>query len=497
MASSAFSYAETVNTNLICCICRAPFVNPVTTKSCAHTFCLDCIHTALDIVQQCPVDRSPLTILDLRAANPILRNLVDELLAECPYYGDGCQFTSQRQLLAAHLRNDCPFAPIACNHPGCDNTVPRRHLGRHEEACLPDSVSGQQCLDCGVRIATHAFESHSRACVAEEVQCEACLVAVTRAMLPAHTLVCPHFIEACPHAQAGCSWIDARHAQTSHLATCPFEHSALRLENHSLRSRLDVLEGIVRALQDESRTARTVLGPWLRDNSDDTLGITSQVSQLSVSPPSHTRPRRLSPLNAAMLRVATDAPYSPTQTTTPGNSVTSPTDGTPAATSSPAISSFTSTSTDESMFPYGYPSVTIQVPPLDTRGSLEMTLSGLRNSVTSLANALDSLGRRHDVALMTETLRMHEDVQSLRAIVHGLRMQVHQIMMERTAQAAAAQATLTQSLSLYRTSSGAPTAGRDSDPHNRWSTRTEYVNEHPPTGPPMVVAVRRTTENKL
>ena len=60
---------------LTVCAGRAPFVNPVTTRTCAHTFCLDCIHTALGITAQCPVDRSSLTVLDLRAANPILRNV--------------------------------------------------------------------------------------------------------------------------------------------------------------------------------------------------------------------------------------------------------------------------------------------------------------------------------------------------------------------------------------------------------------------------------------
>ena len=276
-----------------------------------------------------------------------------------------------------------------------------------------------------------------------------------------------------------------------HLATCPFEHAVLRAENHALRARLDAMDGAIRALQDESRTARSALGPWFRSTMDSSVSPSTQPN-LTVSGNNPARGRRLSPLNAAMHRVASDAPYSPTSTDTPS----SPAD---LVSPAPTLSPFAPAATTEeaAAFPYGFPPVTVQVRPIDTRGSLEGTLVGLRGSVASLATALDTLGKRHDVALMTETLRMHEDVQSLRAIVHGLRMQVHQIMMERTAHAAAAQATLSHSLSLYRTSSGA-SAGSDGDPHSQWSTRTEYVNEHPPPNvPPMVVAVRRTTENKL
>ena len=35
------------------------------------------------------------------------------------------------------------------------------------------------------------------------------------------------------------------------------------------------------------------------------------------------------------------------------------------------------------------------------------------------------------MALMTETFRLQEELQSLRAICHGLRMQMHYLMMER------------------------------------------------------------------
>jgi hypothetical protein len=64
------------------------------------------------------------------------------------------------------------------------------------------------------------------------------------------------------------------------------------------------------------------------------------------------------------------------------------------------------------------------VAPLDLGTNLVGTLEGLRESVVGVAGGVDSLGRRSEIALANETLRLGEEVISLRAGVHGLRMQV-------------------------------------------------------------------------
>lgn len=58
---------------------------------------------------------------------------------------------------------------------------------------------------------------------------------------------------------------------------------------------------------------------------------------------------------------------------------------------------------------------------------------GLRESLITLSEALESQGRRLELALTTEGLRVSEEVGSLKAIMQGLRMQVHAIMMDRNA----------------------------------------------------------------
>jgi len=70
---------------------------------------------------------------------------------------------------------------------------------------------------------------------------------------------------------------------------------------------------------------------------------------------------------------------------------------------------------------------------VDVEGTLDGTLSGLRESVAGLAAGVDAVGRRSEMALANETLRLGEEMMSVRAQMHGLRMQVHGMMMDRNA----------------------------------------------------------------
>jgi hypothetical protein len=70
------------------------------------------------------------------------------------------------------------------------------------------------------------------------------------------------------------------------------------------------------------------------------------------------------------------------------------------------------------------PGAVTRVAPLDLGTNLIGTLEGLRESVVGVAAGIDSLGRRSEIALANESLRLGEEVVSMRAAVHGLRMQV-------------------------------------------------------------------------
>lgn len=61
---------------------------------------------------------------------------------------------------------------------------------------------------------------------------------------------------------------------------------------------------------------------------------------------------------------------------------------------------------------------------------LSTAISDLQSSVNSLSTALTTLEARQQTNLMNETLRIQDDVQSVRAVIHGLRLQMHYLLME-------------------------------------------------------------------
>ncbi|KAH9972221.1 hypothetical protein BJV74DRAFT_211367 [Russula compacta] len=72
-SSHSYVYVGSPNSNLLCCICRMPFVEPTTSRTCAHSFCRGCIAPALNVSPHCPIDRSPLSPQDMAPSNPIVR----------------------------------------------------------------------------------------------------------------------------------------------------------------------------------------------------------------------------------------------------------------------------------------------------------------------------------------------------------------------------------------------------------------------------------------
>lgn len=60
----------------------------------------------------------------------------------------------------------------------------------------------------------------------------------------------------------------------------------------------------------------------------------------------------------------------------------------------------------------------------------------LKSEIETITADIASLELKQNVALMTETFRLQEELQSLRAVCHGIRMQMHFLMMERRGAAA-------------------------------------------------------------
>lgn len=94
-------------------------MDPYTTRTCCHTFCCECIVTALSVSRQCPIDRSPLTTDDLSPADPLLRNV-----RITPVLSYSCRLTTKTYLysLLTNSWSSAPTVLLGVNTPAKDNS---------------------------------------------------------------------------------------------------------------------------------------------------------------------------------------------------------------------------------------------------------------------------------------------------------------------------------------------------------------------------------------
>ncbi|KAF9051199.1 hypothetical protein BDZ89DRAFT_528402 [Hymenopellis radicata] len=428
---ASYNYTESTNSNLICCICRMPFIDPVTTRACSHTFCRECILEALKHSLHCPVDRLPLTIEGLEHADPIIRSLVDELLVRCP--SEGCDHVCQRDLLHGHLLDACQFVLVPCPDKSCTQSV-QRHSSEGVK-CIHTPVV---CSTCESEIAFSEYEEHCSTCADSSIVCEHCDSELRRADQESHLASCQSAPISCVHSSHGCLWAGQRRSLESHTPTCPYEaikgfltlHStnmtALQEENALLRAKVDALQGHIRSSNRDLQAVKSALGPWYmhsaaRPSSELPIHIQHHVASTSSHHDSSTMTSTGSPSEGPGTFASYFPPESPASTSSPnsGQPNHTPQERRNAQRTSPNISynwdpaSLTSRSVARDV-----------VAPIDLSTTLEGSLNGLRESMVTLTTTVESLGRRNEIALTNETLRLNEEIMSIRAHMHGLRMQV-------------------------------------------------------------------------
>ncbi|KAI0371179.1 hypothetical protein BV20DRAFT_942559 [Pilatotrama ljubarskyi] len=433
---TSYNYLDTPNVNLVCCICRSPFLDPCTARTCSHTFCYDCISHAIAVNRQCPIDRTPLSLHDLAPADPVIRNLVDELIVICPNEHLGCSYTCQRLLLPIHLTDTCQYVQVACPDGNCTARILKRDVEKH------------RCHETVPREAAQAERQRAE---------------------PANDT---SQTEATPN--------DDAHVRPR-LSTLD-----LAAENAILRLRLLALENVVHELRGEMFAVKHALGPWYRPEVQpqfhaDTpveppLATGSQVfeesatevTQLqgvmqdseasSTGPP--TDPSDLASYFPSPEENITEVPVRPRRsravTDATSTRYMSPSTGPALAPTSPPASYATAFPTASTpgfgpsaihtpgsyappssvpgiSFPQTAPlattpAATLSIPPLDPTTPLPDTLASLHSSLVTLAGALGALA----AARGSESLRTAEEIRGLRAAMHGLRMQVHDILTSRT-----------------------------------------------------------------
>ncbi|KAF4567522.1 hypothetical protein EYR40_006524 [Pleurotus pulmonarius] len=466
----SYNYVDSPNSNLTCCICRAPFVKPVTTRTCMHTFCYDCIIQALQHSPHCPVDRSSLVQDDLLPSDPIIRSLVDELIIECTNLPIGCTETFQRQLLESHLKDACQYTEVTCGEDECNEVVLRKDVGKHAHDCAHRVL---QCEGCQAEIKFVNMEAHIPECPATTATCPSCFQEMPRSELNSHRETCAEVIVGCSQSANGCPWTGPRHAGKNHSISCPYEAikgffalnqeriSAITGENAILRQKVDTLERQLHATKQDVQITTAALGPWYRSPR-----ICPPITQrAAVDLPIDAQPSSASPSNYSANR----SPPFPAANTggLPPNII--PAD--PFAPFFPrpdASEQFNSSSPPELQSLNQFPGRRIvsgstpnggdamrpaqnSVAPVNLSSTIEGAFESLRESVVTVTTSVESLARRNDIALTNEALRLNEEIMSLRANIHGLRMQVrissrgsilesnpaskvHAIMMDRNAQ---------------------------------------------------------------
>ncbi|KAI0042105.1 hypothetical protein FA95DRAFT_1575956 [Auriscalpium vulgare] len=325
-----------------------------------------------------------------------------------------------------HLKEDCAFTQVPCPAPDCEHYVLRKDL---TTTCVHRQAL---CNGCSVQMDPAELESHNLACPTEIVTCTSCDATHPRALCAAHALACPAAHAACPHASHGCPWLGARRILDTHVSACVYEvlkgffavsyarAAALEEQNAALRARMEAAEGQVSVMRRELEVVKSVLGPWFWAGTQDgaveeaaSNASPAPASPLAQSFPVDAVPEGWAPASSSLSRIAPDAfpnlaSYFPQL---------------PSA----VPASFPSLAHPHSYFQRPTPSL-----PSASHSAAPSTLVA---SLTSLHTSLDTLAASHDsLARLTELAvgAQVAEVGALRALVSGLGMQVHTILMERS-----------------------------------------------------------------
>lgn len=306
-----FDYVDgdaNISAFLYCPICLGPFLDPFASNICSHTFCKQCITTALSddpssqqvedelasgtVSKRCPSCRTSVELSDFQPTALLIKNMVDTLQVRCPNKDKGCNYECERHLLRGHVVSDCEYEYVDQNlnegkRCGCSAKVMRKDWASHGLSCPKRKTT---CSTCDATLCFDELEEHCRTCSPEPAVCEFCNLQTIKSRLSLHiTDECQEAPMLCPHAAFGCAWVGPRRrlqrpldtasksTEQSHLNDeCRFEPikaffgvfsqhvNELRDENAALKARLDEMEsrqhGQVRRLDDCVHS----LGSWYR-----------------------------------------------------------------------------------------------------------------------------------------------------------------------------------------------------------------------------------------
>jgi len=258
-------YVSGFDNNLMCPICRSPFVDPVALDGCDHCFCRNCLRQTWNLTEytpgipkgRCPTCRTDSCLIGRGGVSRILVNILDELVVKCPRHEEGCESTITRSEVQGHVGTYCGYTWVVCPSADCGLPVRRKDV----RECLHFGVT---CIDC--RHTTHmaSLESHwKKDCPDRKVLCEQCTTSVFYREINLHAReTCSAITIPCTGATYGCTFRSKRGAINQHTKSCVFASIApffaqqkQQLEEQAekqtlLERKLKVLEGGFKSLQE-------------------------------------------------------------------------------------------------------------------------------------------------------------------------------------------------------------------------------------------------------
>lgn len=293
----SLEYVSEIDRNIVCPICRCPFVDPVRLP-CDHTFCRDCLDTALfnqsSSAKSCPSCRTRNVHLERLSVPRFILHLLDDLAVKCPKSSSGCVDNLKRSDAQSHVDHYCGFTEVACPSETCSLKVPRNLKG---EKCLHVTTI---CDHCQEEMSELSLVEHSRnGCIVKTTPCAWCQQDIVVAEMESHSSECPLARQKCDAHSIGCRYESNKEDMQAHAASCPLRSllptmQALQRQMddqnttiHSLRSRNKDLEDTVTNLQNivaESSSAQDIFPVAT------SLNQTSQSGQDSDSRATHESP---------------------------------------------------------------------------------------------------------------------------------------------------------------------------------------------------------------
>ncbi|KAK3707478.1 hypothetical protein LTR37_012120 [Vermiconidia calcicola] len=436
-------YVSPYDSNLMCPICRCPFVDPVVLTECDHCFCRDCIrqcwntnstYNPLGPRGNCPTCRTPAKLGSRSATSKILLNIVDDLVVKCPKSDDGCKAEVRRCEVQDHVNIYCGYALVECLGENCELPVRRKDAA---QGCLHYGVS---CLLCRKELQKWKLEIHWRSeCPDRRVHCETCKSTVFARDLDEHSKqTCPAISIPCPGKAFGCTSRSRKGQAEIHAKSCTFAKLAPifqkqqdRLDEQEVAQRemsrkLQVLESGFGAMRD-------ILNPPKEDTTPDRRSAGSTRPSLSPRdmqangttssfiPNAQSNFDFSDPTAYADLMVSPHQPR-PSASTASRQSDPTPDVPGPRLTDLPEPFSFDSDLASPAGFP---PPTTDGGPYASPLHHLLSMHESLRDEMSRISTVLSELDGRHSMQSLNENLRTREEISYMGAQVAGLQRQVH------------------------------------------------------------------------